>query len=109
MGQPLTPERDLTSRMGQALTKAERLREMERLYYQRAYSDADMVARFGVARSTIYRDGMELEAQLPFVEDTPGQWRLARDGYLSNIRLNMAEALTLYLAARRTSQHTRIA
>jgi predicted DNA-binding transcriptional regulator YafY len=50
-----------------------------------------------------------LESQLPFVEDEHGRWKVDRRRYLSSIRVNMAEALTLYLAARRTSQQTRIA
>ena len=95
--------------MGRSVTKAERLREMERLYLQQAFSDAEMAERLGVARTTIYRYRIELERQWPFVEAKPGHWRLDRGQYLSNIRVNMAEALTLYLAARRTMQQTHIA
>ena len=95
--------------LGRSVTKTERLREMERLYFHQAYSDREMAERLGVTRTTIYRYRMELEAQWPFIEVKPGHWRLERDQYLSNIRVNMAEALTLYLAARRTSQQTRVA
>ena len=95
--------------MGRGVTKAERLREMERLYLQQAYSDAEMADRLGVARTTIYRYRVELERQWPFVEAEPGHWRLDRSQYLSDIRVNMAEALTLYVAARRAMQQTRIA
>lgn len=94
---------------GRALTKSERLREMERLYYQRAYSDGELAKRLGVARTTIFRYRTELEQTTPLFEEAHGHWRLDRQKYLSNIRVNMAEALTLYLAARRASQQTRIA
>lgn len=95
--------------MGRALSKSERLREMERLYFQNAYTDVEMAARLGVTRSTVFRYRTELEQELPFVEDGPGRWKLDRRCYLSSIRVNMAEALTLYLAARRASQQTHIA
>jgi predicted DNA-binding transcriptional regulator YafY len=95
--------------MGRGLTKAERLREMERLYFQHAYTDVEMAKRLGVARTTVFRYRTELERQLPFVEEGQERWRLDRQRYLSSIRVNMAEALTLYLSARRTSQQTRFA
>jgi predicted DNA-binding transcriptional regulator YafY len=95
--------------MGRGLTKAERLREMERLYFQNSYTDQELAGRLGVARTTIFRYRTELEQQLPFVEEEQGRWKLDRQRYLSSIRVNMSEALTLYLAARRTSQQTRIA
>ena len=95
--------------MGRGLTKAERLREMERLYYQNAYTDLELAERLGVTRTTVFRYRTEMEQQLPFVEEGPGRWKLDRHHYLSNIRVNLAEALTLYLAARRTSQQTPIA
>lgn len=95
--------------MGRGGTKAERLRDMERLYFQQAYSDAEMALRLGVTRSTVFRYRVEMEQTLPFVEDSAGRWTLDRQRYLSNIRVNLAEALTLYLAARRTSQQTNIA
>jgi CRISPR-associated endonuclease/helicase Cas3 len=95
--------------MGRSLTKAERLREMERLYLQHAYTDHELAERLGVARTTVFRYRMELEGQWPFVEEGPGRWKLDRHRYLSSIRVNLAEALILYLAARRTSQQTHIA
>lgn len=94
--------------MGQASTKAERLAEMERLYYQRAYSDQEMAQRLNVDRSTAFRCRRELERTIPFVEVEPGRWRIDRTRYLSAIRLNLSEALALYLGARRLSQHTQI-
>lgn len=95
--------------MGHGKTKAERLREMERLYFQRAYTDIELANRLGVDRTTIFRDRTALEADLPMVQDQDGRYRVDRTRYISNIHVNLAEALGLYLAARRMSQQTRFA
>jgi CRISPR-associated endonuclease/helicase Cas3 len=92
--------------MGRGATKSERLREMERLYLQRAYSDMEMAARLGVTRSTVHRYRTELEQTMPFMEEGTGSWRLDRGRYISNMRVNLPEALSLYLSARRTLQQT---
>ncbi len=95
--------------MSRAMSRAARLKEMERLYLERAYSDMEMGRRLGVDRTIIHRDRKELEASgLPFVEDSRGRYRIDRRVYLSNVRLNIREALSLYLAARRASQQTRM-
>src|SRR5690606_12640585 len=60
-------------------------------------------------RSTAFRDRQELELAIPFIQDEEGRWQIDRRRYLSNIRVNLPEALSLYLAARRTSQQTRFA
>ena len=95
--------------MSRGLTKSERLREMERLYYQRAYSDIEMAERLGVNRTTVFRDRSLLEGEVPFEQDEAGRWKIDKSNYLSAIRVNLNEALALYLAARRASQQTRVA
>jgi CRISPR-associated endonuclease/helicase Cas3 len=95
--------------MSRGLIKFERLIEMERLYYQRAYTDIEIAERLGIDRTTAYRDRMTLEAEIPFVKDDEGRWRIDRTKYLSEIRLNLHEALALYLAARKASQQTHFA
>ncbi len=95
--------------MTQGSKKAERLREMERLYFQRAYSDIELADRFGVDRTTIYRDRRELAKEVAIVQDADGRHHVDRGRYISNIRVNLPEALSLYLAARRMSQQTRFA
>lgn len=95
--------------MSRGLTRAERLREMERLYVQRAFTDIEMAERLGVDRTTIYKDRIQLENSVPFSEVEPGRYRIDRTRYLSEIRVNLHEALTLYLATRRASRQTRIA
>ncbi|MCP4418057.1 MAG: WYL domain-containing protein [Chloroflexi bacterium] len=95
--------------MDRGLAKAERLREMERMYFLRAYSDQEMAVHFDIDRTTIYRNRTELEKEVPFVKDDRGRWKIDKMRYLSAIRVNINEALVLYLAARRMSQQTCLA
>jgi len=95
--------------MSRGMSKAERLREMERLYVQRAYTDIEMSEHLGVDRTTVFRDRIALETEYPFVQDSQGRWKIDRTRYLSEIKVNLHEALSLYLAARRASRQTRIA
>lgn len=89
------------------MTKAERLAEMKRLYVQRAFTDAEMADRLKVDRTTIYRDRMELTTEYPVEPDDEGRYRIVRSKLISEIKVNLHEALTLYLAARKTSRQTR--
>lgn len=95
--------------MSRGMKKAERLREMERLYFQHreGLSDAELAERFDVDRTTVYRDRTQLECEIPLQEVAPGRYRVDRMRYISAVRLNLTEALALYLAARRMSRHTR--
>ena len=98
--------------MGKSMKKAEALIEMERLYLQRAYSDIEMAERLGVDRTTAYRYRMELssgDAALPIEQDDNGKWKINRAAYLSNVRVDLYESLSLYLAARRAAQQSRLA
>lgn len=89
------------------MTKAERLEEMKRLYIQRAYSDIEMAERLGVDRTLVYRDRIELTAEYPIEKDQNGRYYIPRAKLISEVKLNLHEALTLYLAARRTVRQTR--
>jgi CRISPR-associated endonuclease/helicase Cas3 len=82
---------------------------MERIYSQHSngFTDIEMAKRLGVDRTTVFRDRAELETRMPFREVEPGRYAIDRMRYLSSIRVNLTEALALYLAARRTSRHTR--
>lgn len=95
--------------MSRSMNKAQRLKEMERLYVLRAYSDIEMAEQLGVARSTVYKDRQILESEFPFVQEHDGRYRIDRSGYVSSIRVNLHEALALYLAARRASRQTQSA
>lgn len=97
--------------MSRGVARAERLEEMARLYLQRAYSDIEMAERLStpdhrIDRTTVFRDRTELERNLPFDQDSEGRHTINRARYLPNIRVNLCEALSLYLAARRASQQT---
>lgn len=90
------------------MTKAQRLTEMKRLYIHRAWSDIELAEKLGTRRETIFRDRRELEAEgYPFVEIEHGRWKIDRTRLISEIKLNLHEALTLYLAARRVARQTR--
>lgn len=95
--------------MGRGMKKSERLREMERLYFQHrgGLTDIELAERFGVDRTTIFRDRTELECEIPLQEAATGRYTVDRMKYISAVRLNLTEALALYLAARRMSRHTR--
>lgn len=91
-----------------SMTKTERLTELKRLYIQRAWSDIELAEKLNTRRETIYRDRTELEAEgYPFIEVGHGRWKIDRTRFLSEIKVNLHEALALYLAARRTSHQTR--
>jgi len=89
------------------MNKAERLTEMKRLYIQRAFTDAEMAEKLNVDRTTIYRDRMELTLEYPVEQDDEGHYHIARSRLISEIKVNLHEALALYLAARKTSRQTR--
>ncbi|MBX7253400.1 MAG: WYL domain-containing protein [Candidatus Promineofilum sp.] len=96
--------------MSRGMSRAARLREEEMLYIQRAFSDQEMADRMGVTRSTIWKDRETLRADgVPLISDERGRWRIDRSRYLSAVRLNLYEALSLYLAARRASRQTQTA
>jgi predicted DNA-binding transcriptional regulator YafY len=89
------------------MNKAERLEDMKRLYIQRAFSDIEMAERLGVDRTLIYRDRIELTGEYPIEKDDEGRYHIPRTKLISEIKVNLHEALTLYLAARKTSRQTR--
>lgn len=89
------------------MTKAQRLEEMKRLYTQRAWSDIEMAERLGVDRTLVYRDRIELTAEYPIEKDQNGRYYIPRAKLISEVKLNLHQALALYLAARRTVRQTR--
>ena len=66
-----------------------------------------MAERLGVARETVYRDRTDLTVEYPIEPDEQGRYRIVRSKLISEIKVNLHEALTLYLAARKTSRQTR--
>jgi len=88
-------------------TKAERLEELKRLYIQRAYTDMELAEKLGVSRETIFRDRKDLSLEYPVEPDEQGRYHISKNKLISEIKLNLHEALTLYLAGRKTSRQTR--
>lgn len=88
------------------MTKAERLKEMTRLYIQRAFSDVEMAQKLGVDRTIIFRDRRELSREYPIEKDEEGRYHIPKSKLISEIKVSLHEALTLYLAARKTSRQT---
>jgi len=88
--------------MRRTLARAERLRQIERLLYQTpgGLRVTEIAERLDVERRTIYRD-IELlgERGVPLWQEN-GRFGITRDQYLTAIRLNFDEAMTLFIAAR---------
>ena len=94
--------------MERTMIRAERLTAIETYLYQAAGGRraTEIAARFGVHRSTVYRDIQSLgEAGSPIWEDN-GRFGVLKDRYLTTVRVNLHEALALYLAARLLSAHS---
>ncbi len=94
--------------MGRTQSRAERLMAIETFLYQSAGGRrvSEIVDRFGVHRSTVYRDIRSLEeAGTPIWEDE-GRFEVVKDQYLTTVRVHLHEALALYLAARLLSAHS---
>ena len=90
------------------MNRADRLTELKRLYIQRAYSDKELAEKLGTRRETIFRDRKDLEDEgYIFIQDISGRWKIDRNSLISEIKVNLHEALTLYLAARKASRQTR--
>lgn len=88
--------------MGSTLSRAERLRQIERLLYRTlgGLRTTEIAERLGVDRRTVYRD-LELlgEKGVPLWQEG-GRFGILRDQYQTTIRLNFNEAMTLFIAAR---------
>ena len=69
----------------------------------------EMAEQVGVdSRTTIYKDRQLLkDTGIPFVETERGRWKIDRQNYKSELRVNVYEAAMLYLMVRPTSRQTR--
>jgi CRISPR-associated endonuclease/helicase Cas3 len=88
------------------MTKAERLTELKRRYIQRAYSDIELAEILETDRSTIFRSRNELSTEYPFIQDRYKRWKIDKTKLVSEIKVNLHEALVLYLATRKTARQT---
>jgi proteasome accessory factor B len=94
--------------MSQMLSRAERLRAIERLLYraQDGMRVVEIAQACGVDRRTIYRDLDLLSASgVPIWQDS-GRFGIERERYLTTVRLNFNEAVALYMAARLLARHS---
>ncbi|GIV76691.1 MAG: hypothetical protein KatS3mg050_1085 [Litorilinea sp.] len=85
--------------------------EMERLYRQGAYSDAELGERLGTDRTNIYRIRKLMTEELGLAivahPEERGKYYLLPGHELAHIFLSREEAAALYLAGRRLQQQTR--
>lgn len=86
--------------MNRAGNKAERILQIEALLlaHPEGLSQAEIARRLMVNRSTINRYLPDLPKHVYIEAD--GKWKIDRQGYLVNVRLNLHEALALHLASR---------
>jgi predicted DNA-binding transcriptional regulator YafY len=96
--------------MSTGISKAKKIQDMERYFYEGHYSDIQMAKRLDVARETAYRYRKELiDEGVPFEQDSGGLWFIDKAKYVSSIRLNTHQALMLYLPAQKMARQTRVA
>jgi predicted DNA-binding transcriptional regulator YafY len=89
-------------------SKAARLRRIEHRLYNtpNGLRVSDLAKDCGVARRTIYRDLIALDEMGVPVWEERGRFGIDRATYLSTVRLNLNEAISLYFAARLLTHHS---
>jgi proteasome accessory factor B len=93
--------------MSRMLSRAERLRTIERLLYNspEGLTAIEVAQACQIGRRTAYRDLELLSASgVPLWQDD-GRFGIVRDRYLMPVRLAFNEAVALFLAARLLSRH----
>lgn len=94
--------------MSRLVSRAERLRTIERLLYHapNGLRAVEIAEACDVDRRTIYRDLDLLSISgVPIWQDE-GRFGIERDRYLTTVRLNFNEAISLYMAARLLARHS---
>jgi proteasome accessory factor B len=88
--------------MPHTLSRAERLHQIEQLLYRTpgGLRATEIAERLGVARRTIYRDLELLTARGVSLWHQGERFGISHDQYLSTVRLNFNEAMTLFIATR---------
>jgi proteasome accessory factor B len=94
--------------MERTLSRAERLRARELLLYnaRMGLTVSEIAANLDVHRSTVYRDVDSLSKTGVPIWEEDGRFGLNRERYLTTVRLDLHQALALYLAARLLSAHS---
>ena len=94
--------------MSRLLSRAERLRAIERMLYRSANGMrvVEIAEACDVDRRTVYRDLDLLSVSgVPIWQDQ-GRYGIERDQYLTTVRLNFNEAFAMYMAARLLARHS---
>ena len=99
---------------GDALTKAGRLREIERMFIRRpsrGRTVREIAEHLEIPERTVRKYLNELAGPggLPIYRDEGNRWRLMEGARLrmTPVRFELEEATALYVAARRTARHSR--
>ena len=94
--------------MSRTMSRAARLKGIESYLYRssRGRTATEIAARFGVHRSSVYRDIRSLEEGGSPIWEENGRFGVVKDWYLTTVQVNLHEALSLYLAARLLSAHS---
>jgi predicted DNA-binding transcriptional regulator YafY len=89
-------------------SKAARLRRIEHRLYNTpdGLRVSDLARDCGVARRTIYRDLESLQEMGVPIWEGEGRFGINRSAYLSTVRLNLNEAVSLFFAARLLAHHS---
>ncbi|MBN1934527.1 MAG: WYL domain-containing transcriptional regulator [Anaerolineae bacterium] len=94
--------------MSRMLTRAERLRAIERMLFvsSEGLRVQDIAEKCGANRRTIYRDLDLLSVSGVPIWQEGGRFGIEREHYLTTVRLNFNEAIALYMAARLLARHS---
>jgi proteasome accessory factor B len=94
--------------MSRLLSRAERLRTIERMLYRSPHGMrvVEIAQACEVDRRTIYRDLDLLSVSGVPVWQNEGRFGIERDRYLTTVRLSFNEAFSLYMAARLLARHS---
>lgn len=90
------------------MNRAERLALIERMLFRNSSSGlraVEIARACGVDRRTIYRDLAMLDKMGVPLTQEDGRFCINREYYSANIRLNLNEAVALFIAARMLSRH----
>ncbi|MCB9451848.1 MAG: transcriptional regulator [Anaerolineaceae bacterium] len=87
--------------------RSERLAKIERMLFRSSHGlrVVEIAEACAVDRRTIYRDLATLEKNGVPITQENGCFLINREYYLANVRLNLNEAVALFLAARAFSRH----
>ncbi len=95
--------------MSRVRAKSVRMLQIEQflLGQREPIAQAEIARRFAVNRSTITRTVRDMaDCGVPIYEDEKGRIGINREAYLTDIRLNLDESMSLYLAARLLARYS---